>query len=237
MFFMYGIIMKQFYEGQSNLTPTQLRIRCPYCFQIFRALKEEFEEDQPDFQCSVCRETFWVDSKDTDSIIVGKPADTQKKGAAVLSGLGISTKICPRCTEEVSIGDQECSYCGVVFIKLIEGGSTSFPLRGAWAKVVKNWHDENMHDTFLAACHKQDELVYGISCYGRILKEDKNNKKAQEMIKRMEALTWFFEEEISLPKLPFREMFYRKAQNIVKSYAFDALMLALAICLLTYVFV
>lgn len=228
--------MRQFYENQKSLAPFQLRIRCPYCFQTFKAFKKEFEEDQPDFQCSVCQETFWINSKDTDPVILGKPVDMQKEPNEAPSGLGISTKICPRCTEEVSISDQECSYCGVVFIKLIEGGGTSFQLRGTWAKVVKSWHDESMHDAFLKTCHKQSELVYGISCYGRILKEDKNNKKAQEMIKRMEALTWFFEEELSLPKLPFKERLYDKVGSIVKSYAFDALMLALALCLLTYVF-
>ena len=233
---MYSIIMRQFHEDQKNLIPSQLRIRCPYCFQTFKAFSKEFEEDQPDFQCSVCHETFWINPKDTDPVILGKPADMQKKTNKVPTGLGVSTKICPRCTEEVPMADQECSYCGVVFIKLIEGGGTSFQLRGTWAKVVRNWHDENKHDAFLTACHKQNELVYGISCYGRILKEDKNNKKALEMIKRMEALTWFFEEEISLPKLPVQEMLYRKITNIVKSYAFDALMLALALCLLVYVF-
>lgn len=233
---MYSIIMRQFYEDQKNLNPTELRIRCPHCFQIFKTQRKEFEEDHPDFQCSVCRGMFWIDSKDTSPVILGKPADTQKKGISPPSGLGVSTKICPRCTEEVPINDQECSYCGVVFIKLIEGGGTAFPLRGAWAKVVKNWHDEKMHDSFLTTCHKQNELVYGISCYGRVLKEDKNNKKALEMIKRMESLTWFFEEEISLPKLPFKEMFYRKVRNTVKSYAFDALMLATALCVLTYIF-
>ncbi len=228
--------MRQFYEDQKNLTPTELRIRCPYCFQVFKAFKKEFEEDQPDFQCSVCREKFWIDSKDTNPIVLGKPANIQKNGISEQSGLGFSTKVCPRCTEEVPIKDQECSYCGVVFIKLIEGGGTSFPLRGAWAKVIKNWHDEKMHDAFLTTCHKQNELVYGISCYGRVLREDKGNKKALEMIKRMESLTWFFEEEISLPKLPFKEMFYRKIRNIVRSYAFDALMLAVALCVLTYIF-
>ena len=228
--------MNQFHGTHENLTPSELRIRCPYCFQTFKAFKKEFEEDMPDFQCSVCQETFWINSKDKDPIILGKPRDVQKElTRPAPSGLGISTKICPRCTEEVSIGDQECSYCGVVFIKIIEGVESSFQLRGMWAKVVKNWHNEDAHDEFLRSCRKQNEMVYGISCYGRILKEDKDNRKAKEMIKRMEALTWFFEEELSLPKMTPRKALY-KMKAWLRSHTFDAFMLAIVLCFLIYIF-
>ena len=150
--------------------------------------------------------------------------------------LGISTKICPRCTEEVAIESEKCSHCGVVFFKMIEGpGPATFQLMGEWAKVIKNWHNESQHDNFLRACRKQNELVYGISCYGRILKEEKDNKKAQEMIKRMEALTWFFEEELSLPK---KFAGKNTLQNfwawMIKSHTFDALSLSVVLCLLIY---
>ena len=232
---MYHIIMNQFHEGQNNLISVQLRIRCPYCFQNFKAFRNEFEEDFPSFRCSVCSEKFWINADNTDPVILGQPGDMPKRQNYVPSGLGVSTKICPRCTEEVPMTDQECSYCGVVFIKIIEGVESSFQLRGVWAKVIKNWHNEDMHDEFIRTCYKQKELVYGISCYGRILKEDKDNKKAKDMIKRMEALTWFFEEEISLPKITLRQRL-DQAMNWMKSYTFDALVLALALCVLTYIF-
>jgi len=232
---MYHIIMRQLDKSQKNIEPSFIHIRCPYCFQMFRALKNEFEEDCPDFRCSVCNEKFWIDSKETKSVILAQPS-VVKKYKEPISGVGVSTKVCPRCTEEVPMGDQECSYCGVVFIKFIEGVESSFQLRGLWAKVIKNWHDENRHDEFLRTCYKQNELVYGISCYGRILKEDKENKKAQEMIKRMESLTWFFEEEISLPKKNFSTLMH-KMKVYLKSYAFDALMLTFAFCFLFYIFI
>ena len=227
--------MRQSFEHQKNQITSQIRIRCPYCFQTFRAFKHEFEEECPDFQCSVCSEKFWIDSTKSDSVILGKPGSVQKVQKPSPSGLGITTKVCPRCTEEVPKGDQECSYCGVVFIKVIEGVESSFQLRGMWGKVIKNWHDERVHDEFLRACHKQNELVYGISCYGRILKEDKDNKKATDMIKRMEALTWFFEDEISLPKLT-RKIMLKKIGAWFKSYTFDALMLSIALCFVIYIF-
>ncbi len=228
--------MKQFYEEQKTLTPSSLRIRCPYCLRVFKAFTNEFEEEQPDFQCSSCQKIFWINTKDTENILLGKPADMRKNSTPAPSGLGISTKICPRCTEEVPINDQECSYCGVVFIKMIEGAGASFQLRGEWAKVVQNWHDDKIHDNFLRSCHKQNELVYGISCYGRALKDNQNNRKAREMIKRMESLTWFFEDEISLPKLSIRQALYVRFKSWVTSYAFDALMLALVLCFALYIF-
>ena len=233
---MYNIIMKQAYEDPKSLISPQIRIRCPYCFQIFKAFTKEFEEEMPDFQCTVCRETFWIDIRDKSQVVLGKPGDMQKsRTPPPLSGLGVSTKVCPRCTEEVPIADQECSHCGVVFIKIIERGDSSFQLRIMWAKVIKNWHNEQAHDRFLRACRKQDELAYGMFCYGRILKEDKNNRKAQEMIKRMESLTWFFEEELSLPKLTFKKVM-NKVGSALQSYAMPALILSCILFFLTYVF-
>jgi len=230
--------MEQFSTDQKKLTSAQLGIQCPYCFQVFKTFKHEFEEDKPDFQCSVCQGQFWINSRDTEPVILGRPMDMEKNADSLpMTRLGTSTKICPRCTEEVPMEDQECSYCGVVFIKMIEGMGASFQLRGIWANVIKNWHDENAHDEFLRICHKQSELVYGISCYGRVLKEDKENKKAKEMIQRMESLTWFFEEEIALPKLTFRDTFHRKLKGWIASHAFDALMLAITLCILVYIFI
>ncbi len=233
--------MKQFYEEKNNLTPSFLRIKCPYCLQVFKAFRSEFEEEQPDFQCASCQEIFWISATDSSPIVLGQPVSTQKNSQTTAlrqeeGGIGISTKICPRCAEEAPINDQECPHCGVVFIKMIEGAGASFQLRGEWAKVVKNWHDDNSHDSFLRSCHKQNELVYGVSCYGRVLKEDKNNRKAKEMIKRMESLTWFFEEQLSLPKLPIKQALYSQIKKGVTSYAFDAFLLALILCFAVYIF-
>ena len=210
------------------------RIRCPYCFQIFQTFREEFLDDRPEFQCSVCHEKFWIEAKDSSTVITGQSLSALKPQPP--TGLGFSKKVCPRCTEEVPMEDPECPHCGVVFIKMIEGVESTFQLRGTWAKVIKNWHDETKHDDFLRACHKQKELIYGISCYGRVLKEDKANKKAKEMIKRMEALTWFFKEEIGPPKPSFGKKALRQIPLWFKSHAFDALMLALVLCLLLYTF-
>ena len=206
------------------------RIRCPYCFQIFQTFRQEFTDERPEFQCSVCHEKFWIEAKSLSSVILGQPIK-----APAVSKLGISTKICPRCTEEVPAEDPECRFCGVQFIKLIEGVESTFQLRGTWAKVIKNWHNPAQHDEFLRACHKQNELIYGISCYGRVLKEDKDNKKAKEMIKRLEALTWFFKEEVSAPNVTWANM-AGKISLWLRSHTFDALMLALVLCLFLYVF-
>ena len=208
------------------------RIRCPYCFQIFQTFRQEFIDERPEFQCSICHEKFWIEAQSRAELILGQPLSPSPPPAPPL---GVSTKVCPRCTEEVPAKDPECRFCGVVFIKLIEGVESTFQLRGTWAKVIKNWHNNLQHDEFLRACHQQKELIYGISCYGRILKEDKDNKKAQEMIKRMEALTWFFKEEMATPKVAIVNTAH-KIKLWLGSHAFDALMLALVLCLLLYVF-
>ena len=210
--------------------PQKARIRCPYCLQIFQTFRREFTDERPEFQCSTCHEKFWIEAQENSPVILGHPLSALKP----TSTLGVSTKICPRCTEEVPAKDPECRFCGVVFIKMIEGVESTFQLRGTWAKVIKNWHNETQHDEFLRACHKQKELIYGISCYGRVLKEDKDNKKAKEMIKRLEALTWFFKEET--PKMNFDKTTGSQIKFWLTSHAFDAFMLALVLCLFLYLF-
>ena len=240
---MYSLIMRQTPENKQYWPPKEqkqvpgpqkARIRCPYCFQIFQTFRQEFTDERPEFQCSMCHKSFWIEAQSHSPVILGQPLGTEPPSST--STLGVSTKICPRCTEEVPTESAECHFCGVVFIKMIEGVESTFQLRGQWAKVIKNWHNENQHDEFLRACHKQKELIYGISCYGRVLKEDKNNKKAGEMIKRMEALTWFFkEEDPSPPKITFAKT-SNKIKLYLTSHAFDALMLALVLCLFLYIF-
>ena len=240
---MYSLIMRQIPENSKYLPlrgpnqaplPQKARIRCPYCLQIFQTFRQEFTDERPEFQCSICHEKFWIEAQNTAPVILGQPLNTVPPSYPP-SNVGFSTKICPRCTEEVPAKDSECRFCGVVFIKMIEGMESTFQLRGTWAKVIKSWHDETKHDEFLRACHQQKELIYGISCYGRVLKEDKDNKKAKEMIKRMEALTWFFKEEIASPKVTLAQT-TDKIKFWLGSHAFDALMLALILCLFLYAF-
>ena len=217
-----------------KISPDWRRVRCPYCSQTFRSFTREWEDNTPDFQCSVCQKTFWIQGQSTDSVIVGNVIDTPKHSPKPV-GVRISKKVCPRCVEEVPITDQECPHCGVVFIKMIE--DYTFQIRGAWNKVTKNWQNDNIHDEFLKLCHKQKELVYGIFCYNKVLKEDRSNKKAKEMIQRMEALNWFFKDET----IPFKNRieathWYKKVKSVLESHAFDALMLTLFACFLLYIF-
>ena len=218
-----------------KISPDWRRVRCPHCSQTFKTFKREWEDNTPNFQCSVCQKAFWIHGQSTDSVILGKPIETPKHSPQ-RTALREAKKVCPRCVEEVPITDQECPHCGVVFIKMIE--DYTFQIRGAWNKVTKNWQSESIHDEFLKLCHKQKELVYGIFCYGKVLKEDKDNKKAKEMIQRMEALNWFFKDE-PLPlyqRIIKNTYWYKKVKAVLKSHAFDALMLTLFVCFLLYIF-
>ncbi len=245
----------------SSQVPTDLKVKCPHCFQVFTAFPREFEEKCPHFQCSVCQGQFWIDfptNRQTDytvknpillststqsdrtlsfeEIILGHSLSVRKPIDPLSANrLGLSVKMCPKCSQEVSISEPNCPFCGVVFIKMIEGVEASFYLRGVWAKVLRYWHDEDQHDRFLMACRKENDLMYGISCYGRVLKEDKDNQKAREMIKRIEAFTWFFEEE-TISFVTYVKRFFLKIKKTIQSYAFDALMLTVVLFLFTFVF-
>ena len=260
----------------------QLSIRCPHCFQVFTAFQKEFEEEYPDFQCSVCYGQFWINPQaggassapksqwETDILGGGVPrafsgAGTQSLGAGASFGgrgetrrevilgspisvpkpepvrarLGSSLKMCPKCSEEVPIEEPVCPFCSVVFINIIEGVESSFHLRGLWAKTLKHWHSDAMHDEFLQSCRKNRDLTYCVSCYGRILKEDKSNKKAIEMIKRIEALTWFFEEETNKKTfhlLPFFKNMNKSFKKAVAAPVFDALMLTILVSIFFFLF-
>ena len=179
-----------------------LKIRCPWCFCTFKAFPIEFKEAMPDFQCKKCSKIFWIDPQEQSDILLGKAPSLQKKSWSLYSP-GDSTdwsdytKTCPRCAEEAGISDSECSHCGLVFIKVLEQeeGGRTFPLNSLWLKVLKNWKQASMHESFFRACCQNDELAWGISCYGRILKRNKYNKKARQMLKQMKKLTLSFEED------------------------------------------
>lgn len=242
----------------SSQVPTDLKIKCPHCLQVFTAFPREFEEKYPHFQCSACQGQFWIDfpinhtTKDyalsvmsmgsnrplsSEEVILGHPLSVSKpKEPLPVNRLGLSIKVCPKCSQEVAISEPSCPFCGVVFINMIEGIEASFYLRGVWAKVLRYWHDESQHDRFLIACRKENDLMYGISCYGRVLKEDTGNQKAKEMIQRIEALSWFFEEESTVSFTTRLKSIFLKIKKTVQSYAFDALMLTVVLLLFVFIF-
>ncbi len=268
--------MRQSSERARVTDGVSLKIRCPHCFQVFTAFSKEFEDDYPDFQCSVCYGKFWIkaraeDYADREQEIVttqisknvdspdayvnhlhggykhpprassSEPVSKDRVVLAYMSSmpkpeilrpedrLGVELKLCPKCAKEVPIDEPSCTFCGVLFIKMIEGIEASFYLRGLWAKVLRNWHNELAHDSFLQACRKDRDLTYCVSCYGRVLKEDRGNKKATEMIKRVEALTWFFEEAESKKQKSVMNWnwqgMWQKVKKVIYTRGFDALML------------
>ena len=212
--------------------PDNIKIKCPHCFQVFTAFPKEFEVRSPHFACTSCHNQFWIEplntQKNDNSLpLMGYPISIKKPDIfSSMESLGLSLKICPKCSQEVNISAQSCPFCHLVFMKMLEGIEGSVHLRGLWARLLCHWHDESKHDQFIVACHKAGDLLYGIFCYGKILKEDKNNAKAKQMIKKIEALTWFFQEEkipnfiiIQTKKifLKFKKLIKRQTANILAS--------------------
>ena len=184
-----------------------LKIRCPHCFQIFKAFQSEFEEPYPDFCCSVCQGEFWVDplSARVGEVAQGVSVSVPKVQTHPPAWLNRQVyKMCPKCLHKCKVSDTECIYCGVVFKKWVQNHPVRLQLRSLWESVLKQWQNEKAHNDFLTACHNQNRLLYGMSCYGRILKEDRKNRKAKEILTRMKALSFPHE-----PPLRFKEdMFY-----------------------------
>ena len=117
-------------QGQKQVhLPQKARIRCPYCFQIFQTFRQEFTDERPEFQCSICHEQFCISAQSQASVILGQ-AFGHFKTFLLLLVWGFLLKYAPRCTEEVPSEDAECRFCGVVFIKMIEGVESTFQLRG-----------------------------------------------------------------------------------------------------------
>ncbi len=231
--------MRQSHEVEKGSFRSSLRVRCPYCRQIFRAFPGEFEEDYPDFQCSSCQKFFWLNPRDSSQVIVGKAKQVEKKSLFSNRLLQTPKKICLRCHKFSPIHDEECSHCGLVFIKFMENAEASpFELRALWGNVIKNWYNQKAHDAFLASCYKRNDLFYGIFCYGRVLKSDLNNKIAKKMIQRMEGLTWLFKEKSYLPKgmIKYRDVLHKAWEQLMSSHLFDVIMLTFFIGVLSVVF-
>ncbi len=256
--------MRHSYHPPTNLSEKEinstgrLSIRCPHCRQIWATLQKEFEEDYPDFQCSNCYGKFWIPVSlneisdhrlgtnkaiDYSSPVLGYPHTTPKPISQSIPSstplydpaIKLSIKICPKCSQEVPLTESTCPFCGVAFIKLIEGVTSSIRLKGLWGELLQNWHNEIMHNRFIHACQKENDLIYGVSCYGRILKEDSNNLKAREMIQKIETLSWFFEESPPRWSLDYSMWLYR-IRNIGVKHATNALTGIVLLSLLTWLF-
>ncbi len=194
-----------------------LKIRCPHCFQVFKTFRHEFEEEYPDFCCSVCQGEFWIDSvaARAGGIAQGYPPSAVKIPSHTVRTMGReSYKMCPRCLHKCKLGDTECVYCGVVFEKWARQNPEEVRLRSLWELVLKQWQNHQSHNDFISTCHSQNKLIYGMSCYGRILKEDSKNTKAKEMIGRMKALLFPYEVE-----LRWRDGFVYRIKKLLKYYS------------------
>jgi len=189
---MYNALIIDFSPDIKKTSDSVLKIRCPHCFQIFKSFKNEFEEDYPSFHCFFCQEEFWISlGETTENIVLGHPVSDKKDIDLHTPQMSFS-KVCPQCSHKVPLADKECIYCGVVFMNLLKKQQVYFQLRSLWEKVLRQWQNDNIHNDFLSACYDQNQLVYGITCYGHILKEDKSNTKAREILSRMKALRWSF---------------------------------------------
>ena len=190
--------MDSVHSFEKTSSPSILKIRCPHCFQTFKSFKNEFEEEYPTFHCFFCQGKFWISPKVSNAeVVLGHPLSERSK-PPLPATQDVSTKTCPQCSRKVPMTDKECIYCGVVFMRLIKKQQAYFQLKALWEKVLRKWQDENSHNEFLNACYDQNQLIYGIMCYGRILKEDRRNTKAKEIISRMKALRWSFATEPSI---------------------------------------
>ncbi len=192
---------------------SSFKLRCPECFKLYVVKASDIREPRPRFECLSCKTQFWIpfdESLDSQEIL-GFPlawleeneekaqAGTEKQLDQKPPQEQVSAEFhCPKCESPYAVGETECRQCGLIFAKFdwVNSQGTADHLASAelkflWHQAKMDYEDKSAHQKFLAACQKEDNLVYAAAQYGRILEAEPGDPMAQSMSQAVQALTSF----------------------------------------------
>ena len=115
------------------------------------------------------------------------------------------TENCPACQTVCVSGQTECFSCGIVFVQYARfqfekdirekiGGLSHLAqshleeLDTVWKRVVVNYSDRDIHESFVRKCRTETALPFAIHCYSRMMDLDAGDDIAAVMRKRALAM-------------------------------------------------
>ena len=176
------------FESQHK-TSTNLweSLSCPHCKTLFKVSRQDLSSVQHySFSCLSCHEVFWagLDSKDCLETFTHAP---QTKEEMVVS----DHKICPHCYQSLQRGVINCNHCGKSFYDAEwtrNAPYASFQLRKTYEELMQHYGSRQQHDKFISKCLAEDNVDFGIYCYGQLHKERPADAEAIKRLKNLQDI-------------------------------------------------
>lgn len=182
---------------------TQIKVRCPQCFQTFRVQAHEIHQSRPRFACTKCQTQFWLPFPEAlkQKELIGFPISWIQTSSATFEEKPVSppplaaTYECPSCGFHNEKGNPECNKCGVVFNKVLarnqdmEEGVRSTPaLRQLWEKILSDFENDQLHAAFLSEAQKVGCLAYASRRYTQLQEAIGQDDRLLAMLDRVQVL-------------------------------------------------
>ncbi len=145
-------------------------VRCPKCLKLYAVEKTEIRESKPKFQCNKCDTRFWFPFSASSSMqeIIGFPVSW---------------------LEDVDIAPAEVPAPAKEFkLQQDVGVPHSRRLKDLWNLVVQNYENESLHQQFVRACQKENNLAFASKKYAHILNMVSDDDIAMKMSREIDTL-------------------------------------------------
>ena len=140
---------------------SQFPIQCPWCEQVFTAVKKDIVARETKYVCTSCKKRFQLTFKEGTGSVAAPlrgepiPVSFSYSDPALVETDRDLTKICFKCAKEVPGFLNKCFFCGAEFVKILRGRASEVLLAALWKGVLSNWEDNEKHADFMLKCYQQ----------------------------------------------------------------------------------
>ncbi len=160
-------------------------LTCPHCKALFKVDKQDLSPIQHcSFSCLSCNEIFWAGLDASNRVETLTRSPKVQNEEKIVSDY----KICPHCYQSLKKGGVICTNCGKSFYDSEwkkNAPYASFQLRKTYEELMQNYDSTKYHNQFISKCLREDNVSFGIYCYGQLYKERPTDAEA---IKRLKSL-------------------------------------------------
>ncbi len=196
----------------SETLHSKIKVRCPQCFQAFRVNAAEIDQARPRFACTKCQSHFWLPFPEAlkQKELIGFPISWIQSPTASFEEktpiVGVARPVfdCPSCSFQNALNASECRKCGVIFEKVLarnqdqdEGVRSTQNLRQLWERIISDFDNDSLHESFLLECQKAGCLSYASRRYTKLEKAVGRDEKIVLMKGKLHAL---LEPKVVTPK-------------------------------------
>ena len=167
-------------------------LSCPHCKALFKVDKKDLSlTKHSSFSCLSCNEIFWAGLDVNNKIETLTHSPKIQNEEKVIDDY----KICPHCYQSLKKGVVDCTNCGKSFYdsEWRKGAPyASFQLRKFYEDLMQNYDSTGHHDKFISKCLKENNISFGLYCYGRLRKKRPQDEEATRRFKNLQDVVHSF---------------------------------------------